>query len=246
MPKRASKGANGDTRAVKKLKLASPEEESDNAFDSGDDLLARAMQMQEDDFDDDSEDASDASVQQDDEIMSEAAGELEEAIEEENQAEDDGGGWETVGPSKAPKDIKENKKSLLQRAQSPEALPIKNIPNMKLLAESHINAMRLPSASSSKLKSLNHVLDDLRSLVANMPSLETASVPDATKKMQKRGIAIPFPAPQPAQDVQWKLAFSSPSKITSIGSWSLSSGMKPAAGETWTADLAIEMPAVRR
>lgn len=249
MAKRPSKGANGDTRAVKKLKLASEESESENAFDSGDDLLARAMQMQQDDLDDDSDEDSeigtDLSSEEQDEIMGEAASELEQAIDEEKQADDDGGEWTTVGPSKTPGNVKENKKSLLQRAQSPDVLPVKNVPNMKFLAEAHIDSLRLPSASSSKLKSLNHVLDALRAVITKLPSLEPASVTDAIKRMQKRGVAVPFPTPQPAQDVQWKLAFSAPTRITAVGSWPLSAGSKPSVGSTWTADLAIEMPAVR-
>ena len=116
---------------------------------------------------------------------------------------------------------------------------------MKFLAEAHINSLRLPSASSSKLKSLNYVLDELRAVVTKLPSLEPASVTDAMKRMQKRGVAVPFPSPQPAQDVQWKLAFSPPARITPVGSWPLSAEGKPSAGSTWTADLAIEMPSVR-
>ncbi|KAL5504875.1 UTP22 [Sanghuangporus vaninii] len=65
----------------------------------------------------------------------------------------------------------------------------------------------------------------------------------ASRNLTKRGIAVPYPPPQPSEETAWKVAFEKPSDIVLIGSWATKTGAKSSSSASWTVDIAVEMPA---
>lgn len=85
----------------------------------------------------------------------------------------------------------------------------------------------------------------LHTFLGSVSSVSPAHPLEAARKLQKKGIAVPFSVPQPTQDVKWKVAFEKPSDITLIGSWANKLSVKSKDGADFGVDLAVEMPSVR-
>jgi len=67
---------------------------------------------------------------------------------------------------------------------------------------------------------------------------------EAARKLQKKGVAVPFSLPLPTEDTNWKVAFEPPSEINLVGSWANKVSVKPKDGQKFGVDLAVEMPNV--
>ena len=57
-------------------------------------------------------------------------------------------------------------------------------------------------------------------------------------------MAIPYAAPLPTEETNWKVAFRSPTNITLVGSWANKLSVKPKDDERYTVDIAVQMPNV--
>jgi hypothetical protein len=67
---------------------------------------------------------------------------------------------------------------------------------------------------------------------------------EAARKLQKKGVAVPYSLPLPTEETNWKVAFEPPGEINLVGSWSNQVSVKPKDGLKVGVDLAIEMPNV--
>ncbi|TDL20253.1 Nrap protein [Rickenella mellea] len=83
-----------------------------------------------------------------------------------------------------------------------------------------------------------------------LPPLEAArNLSSKDKSRSKKSfigdspIAVPYPHPNPTEDVKWTVEFESPKEITVVGSWANKIGVKAREGMGWGVDLAVEMPA---
>ena len=62
--------------------------------------------------------------------------------------------------------------------------------------------------------------------------------------MLRVGIAIPYAAPLPTEETNWKVAFLPPENIVVVGSWVNKLSVRPKDGERYVVDLAVQMPNV--
>ena len=98
----------------------------------------------------------------------------------------------------------------------------------------------------SRTKAVEDFLHQLHSTLMNAAPLEPNHPLEAAKVLLKKGITVPFPKPQPSEDVAWKVGFSTPSDILLVGSWATKSGAKRPGSLAWVVDISVEMPAVSR
>ncbi|KAJ7178760.1 Nrap protein [Mycena crocata] len=85
------------------------------------------------------------------------------------------------------------------------------------------------------LQALHRVLTELAPVAPQHPL-------EASRKLIKKGISVPYCLPQPAEDTNWKVAFERPSDITMVGSWPNKISVKGKDGSKFGVDLAVEMP----
>ena len=77
-----------------------------------------------------------------------------------------------------------------------------------------------------------------------IPSLHQQHPLEASRKMLKKGIAVPYALPLPTEETNWKVGYKSPSDIFLVGSWPNKMSVKPKDGLRYGVDLAVEMPDV--
>ncbi|KAF9531369.1 Nrap protein [Crepidotus variabilis] len=65
---------------------------------------------------------------------------------------------------------------------------------------------------------------------------------EGSRRLQKKGIAVPYPLPLPSEETNWKVAFEPPTDITLVGSWGNKICIKPKDGLKFGVDVAVEMP----
>lgn len=97
----------------------------------------------------------------------------------------------------------------------------------------------------SRIKPLDEFLRLLYTFLTSLPPRSPTHPLEAARALQKQGINVPYPIPQPSEGVKWTVAFERPSEINVVGSWPNKIGVKAASGPAWMVDLALEMPAVR-
>lgn len=116
----------------------------------------------------------------------------------------------------------------------------------KFLNTEQIDAL-LPHVrpKESRIKPLDEFLRLLYTFLTSLPPRSPAHPLEAARALQKQGINVPYPIPQPSEGVKWTVAFERPSEVNVVGSWPNKIGAKAASGPAWMVDLALEMPVVR-
>jgi hypothetical protein len=104
----------------------------------------------------------------------------------------------------------------------------------------------LPSVrpKTSAVATLEQFLLSLHTFLMNIPGVTARPPLDASRRLLKRGIAVPYPHPLPSEDTKWTVAYSTPSDINLVGSWATQTAVKGKDGTKFGVDLAVEMPAV--
>jgi len=212
---------------AKRQRLSSDLEEE---FDDNEDLMARAMDMNEDPQSTENSEADDDETKSGEQLETNEVG-----VEQEE------------GGPKALQHASDNVKKPTQAAQLqslPHAQkPSQSAPNLQTLADLHIKSLQVPTPASSKATSLNLILDQLKELLLKAPPIEPASLPLAIKSLKRTATSIPFPDPQPDSAVQWKLSFEPPKAVNVVGDWTLGMAMKSASAP-WVVQVLVQMPAV--
>ena len=94
------------------------------------------------------------------------------------------------------------------------------------------------------MKPLEDFLRLLHTTLMNASPIDPTHPLEGAKALSKKGVSVPYPAPQPSVDTAWKVAFRKPDDVLVVGSWATKSGAKSSNALAWTVDLAIEMPPV--
>ncbi|CAL1710724.1 unnamed protein product [Somion occarium] len=89
---------------------------------------------------------------------------------------------------------------------------------------------------------LDHFLHTLHSLLSSLTSIPPKHPLAASRELQAKGIAVPYPLPLPTEDTNWKVSFEKPSEILLVGSWPNKLSVKAKDGERFSVDLAVIMP----
>jgi U3 small nucleolar RNA-associated protein 22 len=77
-----------------------------------------------------------------------------------------------------------------------------------------------------------------------IPSIPQRHPLEASRKMLKKGVAVPYILPLPTEETNWKVGYATPSDITLVGSWPNKMSVKPKDDLKYGVDLAVEMPDV--
>lgn len=77
-----------------------------------------------------------------------------------------------------------------------------------------------------------------------IPSIPQQHPLEASRKMLKKGVAVPYILPLPTEETNWKVGYGTPSDITLVGSWANKMSVRPKDGLMYGVDLSIEMPDV--
>lgn len=77
-----------------------------------------------------------------------------------------------------------------------------------------------------------------------IPSAQPQHPLEASRRLLKRNVSIPYSLPLPTEDTNWKVAFEVPSDITLVGSWPNKISVKAKDGYPYGVDVAVEMPDV--
>ena len=92
-----------------------------------------------------------------------------------------------------------------------------------------------------RMAKVDSMLRKLRQAIEAIPSREALPVSEAIDLQKStHGIPIPFPEPRPNQDAKYKLAFSTASSITVVGSYARKTAIR--VRNHSMVDLAVEMP----
>ncbi|KAI0084988.1 Nrap protein [Irpex rosettiformis] len=89
---------------------------------------------------------------------------------------------------------------------------------------------------------LEKSLHSLHSLLTSLSDVPPRSPIDASGELLRRGIAVPYPTPEPPEDTKWKVAFAKPQDISLVGGWNTKLLVKRKDGLPYVIDLAVEMP----
>ena len=84
-------------------------------------------------------------------------------------------------------------------------------------------------------------LHRLKQEIEKIPNRDPVPVSQIDEEFQKSNIKVPFPLPRPSQDVKIKFAYSKPTSINVVGSYSLRTAIR--SEELLGVDLAVTMPA---
>ncbi|KAF8908204.1 Nrap protein [Gymnopilus junonius] len=95
---------------------------------------------------------------------------------------------------------------------------------------------------SSRIPPLEKFLFELHSFLKGISSVSPQHPLEAARKLQKKGVAVPYPLPLPTEETNWKVAFEPPSDVNLIGSWANKVSVKPKDDQDVGVDLAVEMP----
>ncbi|KAH0579235.1 hypothetical protein H2248_003386 [Termitomyces sp. 'cryptogamus'] len=94
----------------------------------------------------------------------------------------------------------------------------------------------------SRIPPIERFLLSLHAVVMGLPSIEPRHPLEASRRLLKKGVSVPYCAPLPTEETNWKVAFEKPSDITVVGSWPLKTTVKAKDGIRFGVDVALEMP----
>ncbi len=96
----------------------------------------------------------------------------------------------------------------------------------------------------SRVHALERFLFALHSFLKDLTPISPQHPLEASRELQRKGVAVPYPLPLPTEDTKWKVAFEPPSDITLVGSWANKIGVKAKDNQKFGVDVAVEMPNV--
>lgn len=96
----------------------------------------------------------------------------------------------------------------------------------------------------SRTAPLDRFLFTLHSFLKELPSISPRHPLEASRELQDKGIAIPYPIPLPTEETNWKVAFEAPNDISLVGSWANKVSVKSKDDQKYGVDLTVEMPCV--
>ncbi|KAG6918794.1 hypothetical protein DXG01_011546 [Tephrocybe rancida] len=94
----------------------------------------------------------------------------------------------------------------------------------------------------SRIPPLERFLLSLHGFLMGLPSIAPQHPLEASRRLLKKGVSVPYSAPLPTEETNWKVAFEKPSDITVVGSWPLKTSVKSKDGLKFGVDVAVEMP----
>ncbi|KAG6887313.1 hypothetical protein C0992_012897, partial [Termitomyces sp. T32_za158] len=94
----------------------------------------------------------------------------------------------------------------------------------------------------SRIPPLERFLLSLHAVLMGLPSIELRHPLEASRLLLKKGVAVPYSAPLPTEETNWKVAFEKPSDIAVVGSWPLKTSVKAKDAMRFGVDVAVEMP----
>ncbi|KAJ7116340.1 Nrap protein [Mycena epipterygia] len=95
---------------------------------------------------------------------------------------------------------------------------------------------------AARIAPLDHFLQALHGVLMGLAPVTPQHPLEASRKLIKKGVSVPYCLPQPSEDTNWKVAFEKPSDITMVGSWPNKISVKGKDGSKFGVDLAVEMP----
>jgi U3 small nucleolar RNA-associated protein 22 len=84
----------------------------------------------------------------------------------------------------------------------------------------------------------------LHAFIMKISSTASEHPLEASRRLLKKGISVPYSLPLPSEETNWKVSFEPPSDITLVGSWPNKLSVKAKDGHPFGVDLAVEMPNV--
>ncbi len=100
-------------------------------------------------------------------------------------------------------------------------------------------------SKSSSQPPLDRFLLSLHSFLLEIPPILPQHPLEASRKLLKKGIAVPYSLPLPTEETNWKVSFEKPTDILLVGSWANKLSIKAKDGKRFGVDVAVEMPDVR-
>ncbi|KAG5651498.1 hypothetical protein H0H81_008470 [Sphagnurus paluster] len=94
----------------------------------------------------------------------------------------------------------------------------------------------------SRIPPLERFLLSLHAVLMGLPSVAPQHPLEASRRLLKKGISVPYSAPLPTEETNWKVAFEKPSDITVVGSWPNKISVKAKDKVPFGVDIAVEMP----
>ncbi|KAJ7454829.1 Nrap protein [Mycena latifolia] len=95
---------------------------------------------------------------------------------------------------------------------------------------------------TARIPPLDRFLQTLHGVLMALDPVAPQHPLEASRKLIKKGVIVPYCLPQPSEDTNWKVAFEKPSDITMVGSWPNKISVKGKDGSKFGVDLAVEMP----
>ncbi|KAJ7510322.1 Nrap protein [Mycena galericulata] len=94
----------------------------------------------------------------------------------------------------------------------------------------------------ARIPPLDRFLQVLHGVLMGLAPVAPQHPLEASRKLIRKAISVPYCLPQPTEDTKWKVAFETPSDITLVGSWPNKISVKGKDGSKFGIDLAVEMP----
>lgn len=98
----------------------------------------------------------------------------------------------------------------------------------------------------SRIAPLERFLFTLHGFLKDISPVNPSHPLEAARKLLKKGVAVPYSLPLPAEDTNWKVSFTPPTEIALVGSWANKVSVKAKDSHPFGVDLAVEMPDVRQ
>lgn len=113
-----------------------------------------------------------------------------------------------------------------------------------ILLSPQIDAL-LPNVrpNPSKIPPLETFLLTLHSAIMAIPAVAPQNPLEASRRLIKKGVSVPYSQPLPTEETNWTVAFQSPLEINLVGSWANKLPVKGRDDVRFGIDLAVEMPA---
>lgn len=96
----------------------------------------------------------------------------------------------------------------------------------------------------SRIPPLERFLFALHVFMKSLPSVGPKHPLEASRKLRKTGVEVPYPLPLPTEETKWMVAFEAPGDITLVGSWANKTSVKAKDERKYGVDIAVEMPNV--
>jgi U3 small nucleolar RNA-associated protein 22 len=91
---------------------------------------------------------------------------------------------------------------------------------------------------------LERFLLALHAVLVKIPPVPPQHPLEASRKLLKKGVSVPYPLPLPTEDTNWKVSFEKPDDIAVVGSWPNKVSVKAKDGIPFGVDVAVQMPSV--